>query len=327
MKSLKVVLFALLLFAIIASGCGPSIPEPAIPEKQEQVEKPTAKPTDVPSEPAEEPTPASEPMPVSEPTPEQKPTVEVISADVQVVEFESTDGTLLMGEYYPPESGPAPVVVLMHQYPLDHEMEWFAIAPWLQNRGLTEDVIPGEMPWSDPSWFPAVADGLNMGVFVFTFRGCKGGCQNAGLSREEGGIWAEDARAALLYASTLPGADAERIVAVGTSIGADGAVDGCWLAEADGLRCAGAMSWSPGSYLLMPYAEIVGELTAVGVPVRCFAGEGDSYSAEACRSYTGDGFEIEIDPSSNHGIDLVSPNLEIETLDLLLAFLQETVGH
>ncbi len=256
-------------------------------------------------------------------TPGTEFTGEIIPAEAQEVVFASTDGTILHGRYYPPESGPSPVVVLMHQYPLDHETEWMAIAPWLQNRGLADDVNPGDMPWEDPSWFPPVPDNLKVGVFVFTFRGCKGGCQNAGFSMAEGAVWAEDARAALLKAATLPGADAGRIIGVGTSIGADGVVDGCWLAEEDGLHCAGVMSWSPGSYLSMSYGETVEYLTDAGVQVRCIAGEGDSLSAETCRSFSREGYEIDIDPGGNHGIALVDPDLEVDTLNLLLSFLRQ----
>lgn len=319
MKFLGKVLFVMLLLGITIVGCDTTPPEKTAPAEQEQVEKPTEKPTTKPTEVPPEPTEA--------PTIGPEPTAAVIAPDMQMVEFPSTDGTLLKGEYYPPETGPAPVIVLLHQYPLDHEIQWFAIAPWLQNRGLQDVVEPGEMPWGDPSWFPVVPEELNFGVLVFTFRGCQGGCQNANLPGNDRSLWAEDARAALSYASTLPGADPERIVAVGTSIGADGAVDGCLLVEEDGLRCAGAMSWSPGSYLELPYAGSVEQLTKKGVPVRCFAGDADGASAETCRSFSGEGYEVEIDPSSNHGIALVDPDIEIDTLNLLLAFLEETVGE
>lgn len=313
---MKLRIFVTFLIGLLVVACNPT---PEI-----EVASPAS---EVPDEKSVENVVAEPARPTEASTDEPNLLEEAIPVDVQVVEFTSTDGTVLQGAYYPPEIGPAPVVVLMHQYPLDHETEWFAIAPWLQNRGLAESVLPGDLPWGNPLWFPAVPDDLDVGVFVFTFRGCQEGCQNAGLSRAEGAIWAEDARAALLYAANLPGADSERIVAVGTSIGADGAVDGCWLAEEDGLQCAGAMSWSPGSYLMMPYDETVGYLTESGVLVRCFAGEGDIQSAETCRSYSGDGYEIEIDPSGNHGIALVDPDLEIATLNLLLDFLNQTVGQ
>lgn len=310
---MKIKSFSLIVFLVpglIAGACTP-MDQPAdvtaVTEKMaENTSEPSATPDDLPTQ-------VSEGIQVG------------IPVDAQMVTFTSTDGTVLQGVYYPPETGPSPVVVLMHQYPLDHETEWFAIAPWLQNRGLTDTVIRGEMPWGDPDWFPVVPDDLKVGVFIFTFRGCKGGCQNAGFSIAEGAVWAEDARAALLTAATLPGADAGKIIAVGTSIGADGAVDGCLLAEEDGLHCAGAMSWSPGSYLKMPFGEAVGSLTEAGIPVRCFAGEGDNQSAETCRSYSGDGYEIEIDPSGNHGIDLVNPDLNIDTLNLLLVFLRQII--
>jgi hypothetical protein len=321
MKMRLLFVFAVLVCGMLVVACNPeTVSEPTTPAA-----------VDVPVETAtemlvEKPT-ETLPPPEATPSEEVLPTKEIFPPDGQMIEFASTDGTMLSGVYFPPETGPAPVVVLMHQYPLDHETQWFAIAPWLQNRGLAESVISGEMPWGDPSWFPAVPKGLNVGVFAFTFRGCKGGCQNAGLSRAEGAIWAEDARAALLKVATLPGADAEQIIAVGTSIGADGVVDGCWLAEEDGLHCAGAMSWSPGSYLLMQYAETVEQLTAAGVPVGCFAAELDGQSADTCRSYSGEGYAVEIDPGGSHGIALVDPDLEIDTLNLLLEFLEQTVGE
>lgn len=252
------------------------------------------------------------------------PEVEEISADPEPIEFVSGDDTVLQGVYYPPAFGPSPVVVLLHQYPLDHESEWFVIAPWLQNRGQENGIEPGSEPWGDPSWFPAVPDDLAVGVFVFTFRGCKGGCQNANLPGGNRGLWAEDARAAVLKAAELPGADPDRIVTVGTSIGADGAVDGCLLAVDDGLECAGAFSISPGDYLGLKYNTSVKELTDRGIAVRCLAGEQDVLSADTCRSFSGDGYGFEIDPSGKHGIALVDPDIQVKTLDLLLAFLQET---
>ena len=318
MKMHSYFVFMVFVGGWVFAACTPAVvPEPTAPVAMETVKNSTEEPVKKPIE--------DLPTPEELPTQATAPIEVVFPPDAQVVEFASTDGTILQGTYYPPETGPAPVVVLMHQYPLDHETEWFAIAPWLQNRGLVDDVIPGEIPWGDPSWFPAVPEKLNVGVFAFTFRGCKGGCQNAGLSWSESAIWAEDARAALMYVAQLPASDIDRIVAVGTSIGADGAVDGCRLAEEDGLHCAGAMSWSPGGYLMMQYDETVKFLTQSGVPVRCIAGEGDVQSAETCRSYSGEGYEIEIDPSGNHGIDLVGPDLEIATLNSLLAFLDQTV--
>ncbi|MCD4671989.1 MAG: hypothetical protein K8R77_04930 [Anaerolineaceae bacterium] len=315
MKSLRSISLMFLFAALLVSACEPvTISEPAAPVAATQPEAPQETPTEI------------SPAPTATPTKKPTPTEVVIPADPQMIDFQSADGTALKGVYYPPATGPAPVVVLMHQYPLDHETQWFAIAPWLQDRGLTESVPVGSEPWGDPSWFPAVPEELNVGVFIFTFRGCQGGCQNADLPGGDRSLWAEDARAALLHAASLPGADPERIVAVGTSIGADGAVDGCLLAEEDDLHCVGAVSWSPGGFLDMSYDSSVGQLTELGVPVRCVAGEADGASAATCRSFTGEGYQIDIDPSSNHGIALVNPDIEVKVLDLLLAFLQKTVA-
>ena len=163
---------------------------------------------------------------------------ELIPADPQLITFTASDGTELSGIYYPPANGPAPVVVFMHQVNTD-QTSWRVIAAWLQNRGVSVEI--GSDPWLDPTWFPAVPEALQVGVFTFTFRGCDGGCQSMD---PEG--WRMDALAALETAATLPNADPSRLIAVGTSIGADGAVDACYDYR------AGSYGRVPGSHALFP---------------------------------------------------------------------------
>jgi hypothetical protein len=239
------------------------------------------------------------------------PTAEVLPPlppDPQKVEFEAEDGQKLMGTYYPAAVNPAPLVVLMHWAPSD-ETSWVAIAPWLQNRGL--EIAPGGQPWLDPSWFPPMLEGRSFAVFSFTFRECEGGC---GSFEPEG--WLLDAKAAVQTAKELDGVDPEQIATIGASIGADGAPDAC------GEGCLGAFSFSPGSYLTVPYDEAVTALDGAGKPVWCLAAEGDPESAPACQSASGDHYRMEIYSGTPHGMMLVRPDIEPNTLELVLEFLQ-----
>jgi hypothetical protein len=232
--------------------------------------------------------------------------------DPQRVEFQAEDGQALLGTYYPAAVNPAPTVVLMHWAPGD-ETGWPVIAAWLQNRGL--EVETGGDPWLDPSWFPPMLEGQSFAVFAFTFRGCDGGCSSF---EPEG--WLLDAKAAMKTASELDGVDPTRMVAIGASIGSDGAVDAC------GEGCLGALSLSPGSYLRVPYDEAVAAVDGAGYPVWCLAAEGDSESAPTCQSASGDHYRVVIYPGSEHGMELIQPEIEPSALGLILEFLQLTFG-
>jgi dienelactone hydrolase len=231
-----------------------------------------------------------------------------LPADPQKVEFEAEDGQKLMGTYYPAAVNPAPLVVLMHWAPGD-ENDWVAIAAWLQNRGL--EIAPDGQPWLDPSWFPPMLEGQSFGVFSFTFRGCEGGCG----SRDFEG-WLLDAKAAVQTAKGLDGVDPEQMANIGASIGADGAPDTC------GEGCLGAMSFSPGGYLTIPYDEAVTALDSAGKPAWCLAAEGDPGSAPACQSASGDHYRMEMYPGADHGMQLVKPDMEPNPMELILEFLQ-----
>ena len=195
----------------------------------------------------------------------------------------------------------------------DGETDWVVIAAWLQNRGL--EVEPGEEPWLDPSWFPPMLEGQSFAIFTFTFRGCEGGCG----SRDFEG-WLLDAKAAVQTAKELDGIDPEQIAIIGASIGADGAADTC----EEG--CLGAFSFSPGSYLTVPYDEAVAAIDGAGKPAWCLAAEEDIGSAPACQSASGDHYRMEMYPGSDHGMQLIKPDAEPNTLELVLEFLQLVFG-
>ena len=110
------------------------------------------------------------------------------------------------------------------------------------------------------------------------------------------------------------------MVAIGASIGADGAVDAC------GDGCLGAMSLSPGSYLLVPYDEAVAEIDGAGKPAWCLAAEGDAESAPACQSASGDHYRMVMYDGSDHGMMLIRPDTDPLTMELVLEFLKLALG-
>lgn len=236
--------------------------------------------------------------------------------------FVTNDGATIDGDFYPPAYPKAPVVILMHQYPLDHNIEWVAIAPWLQNRGMAENVRSGGEPWTDASWFSPMNDGFDFAVFTFTFRNCLGGCNEDSVeSREE---WINDASAAIEAVASFRFVDPSRILVVGTSIGADAAVNACErMLTIEGLNCAGVVSISPGNYLDQDFSDSVEALMQAGVPVRCVAAEGDALSAQTCQEVEGIGYEAVIADGDEHGIRLFDPSLNIDLSALLRGWLVE----
>ena len=173
------------------------------------------------------------------------------------IAFQASDGQPLTGRYYPAAVNPAPVIVLMH-WVMGDMSDWNEIAVWLQNRGQANPFPnPGDSPWWDPAWFPAPPASASYGVFISSFRGCEPA--NTGCPNWTPDVWLLDAQAAMLKASELEGVDPVKIAAIGSSIGADGAIDGCaFLNEQKPGSCQGALSLSPGSYLNLPYIEAAG---------------------------------------------------------------------
>jgi dienelactone hydrolase len=245
----------------------------------------------------------------------------------QALTFQAEDGRELQGTYYPAAVNPAPVVVLMHWAGGDQN-DWVEIAYWLQNRGLggqgEYDSVP---PWLDPRWFPEIPEGQSYAVFAFTFRECEGGngCQNFLPDK-----WLLDAQAAMTTARSLEGVEPTRVASIGASIGADGAPDGCgWLnAEGEG-GCVGALSLSPGAYLTIPYNQAVTALESLQppLPAWCLYGENDQESARACESAQGTLYQTYKYSGDPHGMVLIQPDLDHDTLQVILDFLKLTFGE
>jgi hypothetical protein len=208
------------------------------------------------------------------------------------------------------------------------QSDWYEIAPWLQNRGLTNPFQnPGTEAWWDPSWFPAVPTGASYGVFIFSFRGCTP--YNTGCPTWTPELWLLDAQAAMLAAWGLEGADPDRIVAIGSSVGADGAPDACaWLNDLHDLTCDGALSLSPGSYMGRPYMDVVRELGEYEPPIAawCLADENEIGICEAAEGSNNDAWEIFMIPGGSHGNRLLRPDLSPLPMQIILDFLATTVG-
>lgn len=309
MKTLKSWGLAAIILSLV-SACGKT--QPATPQAA-PTESPQA-PTEMP---AEEPT--AIPEPVEEPgTP--------LPPDPQKITFTASDGQELHGYYYPADHASAPLVVLMHWVNGD-ESDWNEVAIWLQNRGIDNPFEnPAGMPWWDPSWFPAVDAGTSYGVFAFSLRGCEpfpNGCSGFKINE-----WYLDIQAAMTQASLLDGVDPNRIVAIGSSIGADGAAMGCaWLNNEKPGSCQGALSLSPGNYMAVPYAASIEQLCTMdhAKAVWCLADDGQEGAfCEKAGDYPE--YKPLLIKNGDHGNMLLKPGLNPLPMQLILDFLKLTVG-
>ena len=247
---------------------------------------------------------------------------EALPPEPHEVTFTASDGQELAGLYYPAAVTPAPVVVFMHWNAGD-KSDWYELAPWLQNRGLENPFEnPGDETWWDPTWFPAVPERISYSVFIFSFRNCSP--YEAGCPEMTPKFWLLDAQAAMETARDLEGVDPSRVAAIGSSIGADGALDGCaWLNEQHPGSCQGALSFSPGGYLGIPYPETVGELGGndPATTAWCVADESEYAVCEAAKAAGNSAYQSYEVPGGSHGNRLLNPELEPLPMQLILDFL------
>jgi hypothetical protein len=251
---------------------------------------------------------------------------DTLPPDPQEVTFQAADGQALSGYYYPAAVNPAPLVMLMHWAGGD-KSDWYEVAPWLQNRGLNNPFPnPGTEAWWDPTWFPAVPARLSWGVFIFSLRGClptPDGC--TGWTPAE---WLLDVRVAMTTAAALEGVDASRIVTIGSSVGADGAPDGCaWLNEQQPGSCRGTLSLSPGNYLDIPYPQVIETLGRDQPPVTawCLADENEFGMCQVAEDSANPAYRDLLIPGGQHGTRMLRAGLEPLPMQLILDFLAETV--
>lgn|SRR5574341_978735 len=228
-------------------------------------------------------------------------TVDLEALAPRRVEFQSGDGTVLVGTYWPPTLSPAPGVILMHMMGGSKE-DWLTFAALLQGAALAR-VGAGEQR------------ARSYAVLAIDFRGHgeSGGNPDPNLMNQ-------DARSALAYIQTLPEVDPAAIIMIGASVGADAAVDEC------GQGCIGAVSLSPGGYLGVAYNDALAALGSK--PVLCVASEGDTVSADTCRGGDEVGlpdYQTHLYSGNAHGTDIFNNGQQPYLTDLVFEWLSSHV--
>jgi hypothetical protein len=250
-------LISVVAVGLLLAACGAQAAETPGPTQLAPTEAQVPTETQAPIESVVEPQGETEVEPTAE-TPAESPmetptpVAEESSAEVspaEPVNFSTEDGTNIAALYYPPISGPAPGVLLLHQ------------------RGASKE-----------AWEPLVtrlrAHRPDLALLAIDFPGHG---ESEGSYSPEATLAA--ARSALTEFRSYDAVDGDRVVIIGASIGSDAAVDEC------GEGCVGAASVSPGGWLGIPYDEALDALLGAGDrPVLCIAAEDDSPSPETCRA-------------------------------------------
>ncbi len=307
-----------ILSALFISGCQPSESAVQTTMAETQEAQPTEMPTTIPTNTPEESTEAPLKAPTVTPTATEVVDVapalppEPIPQTILV-----SDGTELMGQLFPADRSDAPLLVLFH-WALGDQRDWDALAPWLQNRGYQPELPDAPPPWLDPSWFPAMPEGVSFHVLTFTFRGCEDGCQ--AFDREG---WLLDVAGVMDHLQVLEYVQFSQVATVGASIGADGAPYGCHYYNEKVGGCQGALSLSPGGYLTIPYPE---EVDALGSedppkPAWCLFSSEDGQSATPCEKASGDHYRAISYPGGAHGMAMLKQGQEPNPLEITLEFL------
>jgi len=312
-RFLLIVLVLSLLAACAVPGGGSPAPTPT----EEPPSPPPAQATDTSAPPTEEPTEETVP-------PTETAALEArFGPEAQRIEFKSEDGTGLVGYYYPASVDPAPLIVLMHWIG-GSNCDWAHVnlVQWLQNRGLPEGVTANsaceavDLPFTlKLSEYPPMPEGRSFAVFAFDYRGHgdSGGAKFQGSPEQ----WRQDSIAAVETARDLDGVDPERVAGIGASIGADGAINAC------DEGCLGALAFSAGNYLGIPYNTEVERLGKDDKPAWCIVSETDPEAFTVCDGVSGEFYKKIIYEGNDHGMSFFKPGLSPDTgqniLDFLLA--------
>ena len=215
------------------------------------------------------PTPTPTPTSTPTPTPTSTPTPTPIP-EPQDVDFAAADDQELAGTYYPPPVCPAPLTVVYY--------------PWVRGDKGDFEKLAALLP-----------PDLSYSALTITPRGCEGGCQEWDPSG-----WSLDYLAALETAKGLPCAEDSRLVTIGSSVGADGAVYACGQEES----CVGALSFSAGGYLDVPFADLVATTVEQGKYVWAVMAQDDAGATQLARTEWGDYYREIVIPGSAHGDQL-----------------------
>jgi hypothetical protein len=278
---------------IVKPGQPPSPPEPMSEAERNlwvtEGEMPElAPPTPTPVPPTATPTPTPMPTPTVTPTPVPPTATPTVTSTPTPTEappvgpqdsvFKAEDGQELTGTYYPPPVCPPPLTIVYF--------------PWV--RGDRKDV--NEIA-------PFLPEDLSYGAFAITTRGCEGGCRETWDPLG----WQRDYSAALDAAKRLPCAGQSRLVAIGSSIGADGAIYAC----AEEENCVGALAFSANGYLDISYDDEVKSMVEQGKHVWSVSAQGDSWAARLDRPEWSAYYREIVLPGEGHGNQLFNPSAQV----------------
>ena len=309
----NLILTLLLLIIFLTACAAPAIEQPQVTLGPDATQIPRPTQTLLPQR-------TSRPTVTIQPSPTAASALaipDILSPAPMRISFQTPDGVVLRGYFYPAAQKNAPVVVMMHQNEGDQTMwgsENSGFIPWLQN-WPTYDGSPATP--SAGGILPLLNPTLTFNVLTFDFRGHG---ESAGeMAQADFSIYLIDARAAYEAARSLPHVDPNRIVGIGTSIGADAVVNAC------GENCRGAFSISPGSWLSEDYAQSAAQLIAQGKPVRCMYAANDGPSPATCWSVApGEYYQIFTYPGVKHGMAFFVPRkMEADFGKNIIEFLDE----
>jgi len=212
------------------------------------------------------------PIPAPPPTPTPTP-ICALPTEPEEIAFKAEDGQELVGTFYPP---PLPSSLTALYF------------PWVRGDRYDWNKLVTFMPKSPSD-----------GVFSITGRGCEGGCP----SPWDVPGWLLDYPAALEAAKELPCADQNRLVTIGSSVGADGAIYACGKNES----CIGALAFSPKGYLDIPYIDEVASMVEQGKHVWAVSAQEDAGALRLDRPDWGVYYHQIVLPGEAHGNQLYNP--------------------
>jgi predicted alpha/beta-fold hydrolase len=181
-------------------------------------------------------------------------TAAVSNAVAEEVQFETTDGVVIRGSYFPPSSGPSAAIVLLHMLRKNRE-SWSEFAQFAQSKGYA--------------------------VLTIDFRGHGQSLQTktkpfheADFSDADYALMKLDVAAAVEWLRKRPEIESDKIALVGASIGANVAL----IQAAEDSLLMGVVLLSPGEVYrgisVRPALAVV-----KAVPICMIAAEDDNYSA------------------------------------------------
>ncbi|PWH17276.1 MAG: hypothetical protein DDG60_02515 [Anaerolineae bacterium] len=277
-------------------------------------------------------TPPAPPSPLPPPTlrstltPEPSPTPVQITVTAffrpagERVTIQTKDGLELVGYYYIAPQPNSPVVILMHQFGSNQDQAWpiTDLIPWLQNYPVTAPNSPTPT-FSAQGKLPYMPADVHFNVLTFDFRGHgeSPGPVIPYITEQAQRGYLLDAQAAYARAASLPHADPNRIIGIGTSIGADAALNAC------SKGCIGVFAISPGSYLGLDWSQNALRVSNAGKPVRCIYAMNDGNTAATCASLPVNAYyKIAGYEGKKHGQDFLIPRkMEADFGQILLDFL------